>query len=84
MCTFYRKLISNFHLCLYVAMFVFENKILVTRLCLFAHFALHVIRLQWFCSLRIEMKFCLQISLVCLARFKAILRVSVKYTTCIF
>lgn len=65
-------------------MFVFENKILVTRLSLFARFALLVIRLQWFCSLRIEMKFCLQISLVCLARFKAILRVGVKYTTFIF
>lgn len=65
-------------------MFVFENKILVTRLSLFARSALLVIRLQWFCSLRIEMKFCLQISLVCLTRFKEILRIGVKYTTFIF
>lgn len=65
-------------------MFVFENKILITRLSLFARIALLVIRLQWFCSLRIEMKFCLQISLVCLARLKEILRVGVKYTTFTF
>lgn len=65
-------------------MFVFENKILITRLSLFARIALLVIRLQWFCFLRIEMKFCLQISLVCLARLKEILRVGVKYTTFTF